>query len=58
MIYVKIIIHLIQISWCYMLTGTFNNNTDDDFERPDGTTLDINSTIEQIHSGFGQKCKW
>ena len=40
-----------------MLTGTFNNNTDDDFERPDGTSLDINSNMEEIHWGFGQKCK-
>ena len=41
-----------------MPTGTFNNNTDDDFERPDGTVLNCtNSSMEEIHWRFGQKCK-
>ena len=37
--------------------GTYNNNTEDDLERPDGTLLSINSTSEEIHDRFGQKCK-
>ncbi|EDV24274.1 uncharacterized protein TRIADDRAFT_14672, partial [Trichoplax adhaerens] len=36
------------------LLGTWNDNIDDDFKKPDGTYLDINSTESQIYYDFGQ----
>ncbi|RDD39041.1 Mucin-like protein, partial [Trichoplax sp. H2] len=39
------------------LLGTWNDNVNDDFQRPDGTNVDINSTESQIYSGFGQPWK-
>ena len=39
------------------LLGTWNDDTLDDFLRPDGTTLPSNATGRQIHFDFGLKCK-
>ena len=39
------------------LLGTWNDDTLDDFLRPDGTTLPSNATGRQIHFGFGLHCK-
>ena len=36
------------------LLGTWNDNINDDFKRPDGTYLPINSTESQIFYNFGQ----
>ena len=40
------------------LLGTWNDNVEDDFLRPDNTTLPSNSTGRQIHFDFGFKCKF
>ena len=40
------------------LLGTWNDNVEDDFLRPDNTTLPSNSTGRQIHFDFGLKCKF
>ena len=40
------------------LLGLNNGDTSDDFTRPDGSTLPINSTQETIYYGFGKLCKW
>ena len=39
------------------LLGTWNDDTLDDFLRPDGTTLPFNATGRQIHFDFGLQCK-
>ena len=39
------------------LMGNFNGNPNDDFVRPDGTTIASNSTEEDIYTNFGEKCK-
>ena len=39
------------------LLGTWNDNPDDDFTRPDGTFLDSFS-LRKIHFSFGVKCKY
>lgn len=39
------------------LLGTWNDNMNDDFRRPDGTYLDINANESTIFSDFGQLCK-
>ena len=39
------------------LLGVNNNDVNDDFTRPDGTTIPINSTQEQIYYQFGKLCK-
>ena len=39
------------------LLGTFNNNPEDDFTLPNGTTLSSNLTSSQIHYDFGLVCK-
>ena len=39
------------------LLGTWNGDKDDDFLKPDGTTLPSNATGRQIHFNFGLKCK-
>ena len=36
------------------LLGTWNDNINDEFKRPDGTYIDINSTESQIFYNFGQ----
>ena len=40
------------------LLGVNNNDVSDDFTRPDGTQLLINSTQEQIYYQFGKLCKF
>ena len=40
------------------LLGTWNGDTEDDFLRPDNTTLPSNATGRQIHFEFGLKCKF
>ncbi|XP_038073810.1 sushi domain-containing protein 2-like isoform X2 [Patiria miniata] len=37
------------------LYGNWNGEQNDDFERPDGTVLTANATMEEIHYEFGQK---
>ena len=39
------------------LMGTWNNNTEDDFLRPDGTTLHADASPQKIHYDFGLKCE-
>ena len=39
------------------LLGVNNNDISDDFTRPDGSTIAINSTQEQIYYQFGKLCK-
>ena len=39
------------------LLGTWNDDTLDDFLRPDGTMLPSNATGRQIHFDFGLHCK-
>ena len=39
------------------LLGVNNNNVNDDFTRPDGTPIPINSTQSEIYYEFGSKCK-
>lgn len=39
------------------LLGTWNDNPDDDFTRPDGTVLESPS-FRDIHFSFGVKCKY
>ena len=39
------------------LLGTWNDDPEDDFLRPDGTTLASNATGREIHFLFGLKCK-
>ena len=39
------------------LLGTPNNDTSDDFTRPDGSTLPVNSTMEEIFHQFGEMCE-
>ena len=38
------------------LLGVVNNDISDDFTRPDGTILSINSTQEEIYYQFGKLC--
>ena len=38
------------------LLGVWNNKQDDDFLIPDGTTISIQSTEEEIFHQFGEKC--
>ena len=38
------------------LLGVWNNKQDDDFLTPDGTTISIQSTEEEIFHQFGEKC--
>ena len=38
------------------LLGVMNNDISDDFTRPDGTILSINSTQEEIYYQFGKLC--
>ena len=40
------------------LMGAWNENSDDDFLRPDGKTLPTDATPQQIHYEFGLKCKF
>ena len=40
------------------LLGTWNDNTSDDFNLPDGTVLSPSSTAREIHFGFGVKCEF
>ncbi|XP_038073805.1 sushi domain-containing protein 2-like [Patiria miniata] len=37
------------------LYGNWNGEKNDDFERPDGTILPVDATVQEIHSEFGQK---
>ena len=39
------------------LLGVNNNNINDDFTRPDGKTIPINSTQSEIYHTFGTKCE-
>ena len=39
------------------LLGTWNDDQQDDFLRPDGTTLPSNATGREIHFSFGLQCK-
>lgn len=39
------------------LLGTWNDDQQDDFLRPDGTTLPSNATAREIHFSFGLQCK-
>ena len=38
------------------LLGVWNNNQEDDFLRPDGTILAINSTEDVVFHQFGEQC--
>ena len=38
------------------LLGVWNGNQDDDFLRPDGTTISIDSTESEIFKEFGENC--
>ena len=40
------------------LLGVNNNDVKDDFTRPDGSTISINSTQEQIYYQFGKLCMY
>ena len=40
------------------LLGVWNDNQDDDFLRPDGTTVPVDSTEEMIFHQFGEKCMY
>ena len=40
------------------LLGTWNENPDDDYTLPDGTTLSPTLSSREIHFGFGLKCKY
>lgn len=40
------------------LLGVWNGNSEDDFTRPDGTIIPINSSDDIIFHHFGEKCKW
>lgn len=39
------------------LLGTYNNNPQDDFRRPDGNTIPITSTEYTVFTEFGLQCK-
>lgn len=39
------------------LLGTWNDDEDDDFQAPDGTIWDTDSSMADIHD-FGQLCRW
>ena len=39
------------------LLGTWNDNPEDDFLRPDGVMLPANATGREIHYDFGLHCK-
>ena len=38
------------------LLGVWNGDPDDDLQRPDGTVLPPNSTLQEIHELFGELC--
>ena len=40
------------------LLGVNNNDVKDDFTRPDGSTISINSTQEEIYYEFGSLCMY
>ena len=40
------------------LLGVSNNDINDDFTRPDGTILPLNSTQEEIYYQFGKLCMY
>lgn len=40
------------------LLGTWNENPDDDYSLPDGTTLSPTLSSREIHFRFGLKCKY
>ena len=40
------------------LLGTYNNNPDDDYTLPNGTTLGPNVNSSTIHYDFGLKCEY
>ena len=40
------------------LLGVNNNDINDDFTRPDGTQISINSTQREIFYNFGKYCKY
>ena len=40
------------------LLGVNNNDINDDFTRPDGSIIPINSSQEQIYYQFGKLCKF
>ena len=40
------------------LLGVINGNTTDDFTLPNGTTIDVNSTEEDIYYNFGLHCEF
>ena len=40
------------------LLGVNNNDVKDDFTRPDGSTISINSTQEEIYYEFGKLCMY
>ena len=40
------------------LLGVSNNDINDDFTRPDGTILQLNSTQEEIYYQFGKLCMY
>ena len=39
------------------LLGAYNNDPEDDFQRPDGTTIPRTSSEQKIFNDFGLKCK-
>ena len=40
------------------LLGKWNDNPDDDFTLPDGSTIPISANDSTIHYEFGLKCKY
>ena len=40
------------------LLGTWNDDPDDDFTSPDGTVLQLSSSLSDIHFEFGVKCNY
>ena len=40
------------------LLGVHNNDVSDDFTAPDGSSISINSTQEEIYNSFGLFCKY
>lgn len=40
------------------LLGVWNGDPDDDLQKPDGTLLSPESTLQEIHKSFGELCMW
>ena len=40
------------------LLGYWDDSQESEYLRPDGTFLETNSSLEEIHRNFGQLCKY